>query len=261
MPSQNSLDGRGAGRPGSARSSRYCSFGRVPGDARRRAARRSPSARCSTMTTSEIIATRSRRSRCQASCHGLRPSMLRGGVPGRREVGSSGRSRVTMRCRSCDSASARRARRSRCRGPRLAERSSPSAQRVQARGLVAGPVAERPGRAAGSVAAQSVAGLGAAGVEPAARRAGRRARAGRRRGRSRSRLSATSGSARGQRRQQRPGVGVPGPVEQLLGRCQLDDLAEVHHRDPVADVPHDRQVVGDEDVGQAELVLQVDRAG
>ena len=47
--------------------------------------------------------------------------------------------------------------------------------------------------------------------------------------------------------------------------ADLDDLAEVHHRDPVGDVAHDRQVVGDEQIGEAELVLelleQVDDAG
>ena len=37
----------------------------------------------------------------------------------------------------------------------------------------------------------------------------------------------------------------------------LHHAAEVHHRDAVGDVPHDRQVVGDEQVGQAEVVLQV----
>ena len=37
----------------------------------------------------------------------------------------------------------------------------------------------------------------------------------------------------------------------------LDDLAQVHHGDAVADVAHDRQVVGDEQVRQAELALQV----
>ena len=36
----------------------------------------------------------------------------------------------------------------------------------------------------------------------------------------------------------------------------LDDPAEVHHRDPVADVADDRQVVGDEQVGQPELALE-----
>ena len=37
---------------------------------------------------------------------------------------------------------------------------------------------------------------------------------------------------------------------------QLDDPAQVHHRDPVADVADDREVVGDEQVGQAEPVLE-----
>ena len=41
----------------------------------------------------------------------------------------------------------------------------------------------------------------------------------------------------------------------------LDDLAEVHDRDPVAHVPDDRQVVGDEDVGEVELVAAGRRAG
>jgi hypothetical protein len=37
----------------------------------------------------------------------------------------------------------------------------------------------------------------------------------------------------------------------------LDDLAEIHHGDAVGDVLHDRQVVRDEDVGEAEAGLQV----
>ena len=43
--------------------------------------------------------------------------------------------------------------------------------------------------------------------------------------------------------------------------ADLDDPAEVHHRDPVADVADDREVVGDEQVGQAELGPGVARAG
>jgi hypothetical protein len=43
----------------------------------------------------------------------------------------------------------------------------------------------------------------------------------------------------------------------LLGIGDLHDPAEVHHGDPVRDVPDDGQVVRDEDVGQLELVLQV----
>ncbi|CAM5491577.1 hypothetical protein SCANM63S_02430 [Streptomyces canarius] len=36
----------------------------------------------------------------------------------------------------------------------------------------------------------------------------------------------------------------------------LHDPSEVHHRDPVGDVPHDRQVVRDEEVGEVELALE-----
>ncbi len=46
-------------------------------------------------------------------------------------------------------------------------------------------------------------------------------------------------------REQRPRVGVAGRAEHLLGRAGLDDPAEVHHRDPVGDVPGQAQVVGD----------------
>ena len=43
----------------------------------------------------------------------------------------------------------------------------------------------------------------------------------------------------------------------MVAVADLDDLAEVHHRDLVADVAHDGQVVRDEHVREAELVLQV----
>ena len=41
------------------------------------------------------------------------------------------------------------------------------------------------------------------------------------------------------------------------GRGPLDDLAQVHDRDPVRDVAHDTEIVRDEDVGEVELVLEV----
>jgi hypothetical protein len=47
-----------------------------------------------------------------------------------------------------------------------------------------------------------------------------------------------------------------GPVEGF-GVGQLRDLSQVHHGDAVADVLHDTQVVGDEQVGQAELLPEV----
>ena len=40
-------------------------------------------------------------------------------------------------------------------------------------------------------------------------------------------------------------------------RAELGEPAEIHHRDPVGHVPDHGQVVRDEDVGQAELVLQL----
>ena len=47
------------------------------------------------------------------------------------------------------------------------------------------------------------------------------------------------------------------PLVQLVDRALLHELAEVHDPDPVAEVPHHRQVVRDEQVGQAEVALQV----
>ena len=58
-------------------------------------------------------------------------------------------------------------------------------------------------------------------------------------------------------RHQGGGVRVQRPVERRLGGALLDDPAEVHHHHPVGHVPHDGQVVGDEQVGDAELLLQL----
>jgi hypothetical protein len=43
----------------------------------------------------------------------------------------------------------------------------------------------------------------------------------------------------------------------LLSIGQFDYLPQVHHRNPVRDVSDDGQVMGNEQVGQAKLVLQV----
>ena len=43
----------------------------------------------------------------------------------------------------------------------------------------------------------------------------------------------------------------------LLARPDLDDLAQVHHGDAIRDVADDRQVVGDEEVREPELVLEL----
>ena len=45
--------------------------------------------------------------------------------------------------------------------------------------------------------------------------------------------------------------------EQRLGRRFLDDVPEIHHGDAVGDVAHHREVVRDEQVGDAELALQL----
>ncbi len=49
---------------------------------------------------------------------------------------------------------------------------------------------------------------------------------------------------------------MSGGVVYLGPGAGLDDLAQVHDRHPVADMPHDGQVVGDEQVGEAKPVLQ-----
>src|SRR5581483_11505311 len=62
----------------------------------------------------------------------------------------------------------------------------------------------------------------------------------------------------GDRREQRRGVGVERLGEKLARLGQLDDLPHVHDRDAVADVLDHAQVVGDEEVGQAESLLQLE---
>ena len=57
--------------------------------------------------------------------------------------------------------------------------------------------------------------------------------------------------------EQRLGVGVQRRFEQAGLAGRLNDTAEIHHRHPVADVLDDSQVVGNEQIGQLELVLQV----
>ncbi len=61
----------------------------------------------------------------------------------------------------------------------------------------------------------------------------------------------------GDRIQQHARVRVPRPREQLGLVRQLDQPAQVHDADLVADMTHHRQVVRDEQVGQALLALQV----
>ena len=46
-------------------------------------------------------------------------------------------------------------------------------------------------------------------------------------------------------------------VVEVVGGRELHDLAEVHDRDPVGDVPDDGEVVRDEEVGEVEVALQL----
>ena len=59
------------------------------------------------------------------------------------------------------------------------------------------------------------------------------------------------------RREQRLRVGMHRRRADVLRRPDLDHLAEVHDGDPVGDLADHREVVGDEHVGRAELVLEV----
>ena len=62
---------------------------------------------------------------------------------------------------------------------------------------------------------------------------------------------------RGRGAQELAGVGVLGVGEQLRCRPFFDDLAAVHHGDPVRDVSHGLDVVRDEDHRQAQVPLEV----
>ena len=46
-------------------------------------------------------------------------------------------------------------------------------------------------------------------------------------------------------------------VEDALGLALLDDLSQVHHRDPVREIAHHAEIVRDEQVAESELGLQI----
>jgi hypothetical protein len=59
--------------------------------------------------------------------------------------------------------------------------------------------------------------------------------------------------------EQRLGVGMPRPAEDRFGRPDLGDLAEIHHHHPIRHEAHHVEIMGDEDEGEAELVLEVEQ--
>ncbi len=71
------------------------------------------------------------------------------------------------------------------------------------------------------------------------------------------RRDSTLGSGIGNRRQQRLGVGMQRVLVEVVAVGDLDDLADVHHRHAGRDVADHREVVGDEEKGQTELILEV----
>ena len=57
--------------------------------------------------------------------------------------------------------------------------------------------------------------------------------------------------------EQRLGIGMLRIAVELARVGQLDDAAEIHHRHAVGNVLHHGEIVGDEQIGQVELGLQI----
>src|SRR2546427_9821863 len=62
----------------------------------------------------------------------------------------------------------------------------------------------------------------------------------------------------GDRRQEGLGIGMLGRREQFFGGCSLHDPADVHYRDPIADVLDDAQVVSDEEIRKPKSFLKLE---
>src|SRR5580704_5746492 len=56
---------------------------------------------------------------------------------------------------------------------------------------------------------------------------------------------------------QRDRVGVARAGIDLGAVADLDDLAEIHHGNAMTEIAYDRQIVCDEQIGEAEFVLQI----
>lgn len=57
------------------------------------------------------------------------------------------------------------------------------------------------------------------------------------------------------------GIGMETDGAEVFGRRRLHDLPEVHHGDPRAHVLHDAEVMGNENIGQAEFLLKPPASG
>ena len=71
--------------------------------------------------------------------------------------------------------------------------------------------------------------------------------------------NAEAGLRREHRGEQRPGVGMARRAKQRRTLGGLDDAPEIHDRDAGRDMLDDREIVADEDVGQAEVALEVEQ--
>ena len=71
------------------------------------------------------------------------------------------------------------------------------------------------------------------------------------------RFASTTGSATGTRDRRARVYGCRGRWYRGVAICNFHQLAEVHHRDPVADVADDLEVMCDEEVSDAQALLQI----
>ena len=62
---------------------------------------------------------------------------------------------------------------------------------------------------------------------------------------------------RGHGREQGPGVRVKRFRKQFPRRCEFHQFAQIHDGNPVADVLHHGQVVGNQEVGQPKIILEI----
>ena len=59
------------------------------------------------------------------------------------------------------------------------------------------------------------------------------------------------------RRQQRLRIGMCRRCEQTIRSCDLDNAAEIHDRNAIGDVAHDREIVRNEQIGELQLPLEI----
>lgn len=60
-------------------------------------------------------------------------------------------------------------------------------------------------------------------------------------------------------RKKRRGVRMLRILKNLVRGRQLHDLAEIHNRHAVGNVPHNGKIMGDKEIGQTHLLLQVNK--